>query len=364
MKILISGYYGFGNMGDEAILKSIIASLRSVKPTIEIIVLSGNVEHTRNTYNVEAINRWNIAKIYATLLKSDGLISGGGSLLQDVTSSRPIVYYTSIMGLAKLARKPVFIYAQGIGPINNTKNQKIASKYLNKCDYITFRDKESIELAKNIGVTKNIHLVADPVMGLSIDDYKSKLYDYNINKKYITVSVRDWNKATVDYLQKIAKACDKIIDSKIDVIFIPMHGEEDYNTSKKVMDMMSKKAKIFPYNTSIEEKILCIKHSKLMIGMRLHALIFAATVKTPMIGISYDPKIDSFLSGIDQKCIGNVYEEWDIEGLVQASLDIINNPSESIKKLESESEYMKNSSIATAKLSIDLFENRGVFKDV
>ena len=90
MRILISGYYGFNNAGDEAILKSIIIALRDVNPTIDIVVLSNDVEHTKKTYNVDAINRWNIFKIYSELRKSDGLISGGGSLLQDVTSSRPI----------------------------------------------------------------------------------------------------------------------------------------------------------------------------------------------------------------------------------------------------------------------------------
>ena len=118
MRVLISGYYGFHNIGDEAILKSIITALRQEKPDIKITVLSNDIEHTKNTYNVDAINRWNVAKIYLELLKSDGLISGGGSLLQDVTSSRPITYYTAIMKLAKLARKPVFIYAQGVGPIS------------------------------------------------------------------------------------------------------------------------------------------------------------------------------------------------------------------------------------------------------
>lgn len=362
MRVLISGYYGFNNMGDEAILKSIITSLRSVDPSIEITVLSGNVSHTKSTYNVNAINRWNLAKIYIELMKSDGLISGGGSLLQDATSSRPIIYYTSIIGLAKLARKPVFIYAQGIGPISSDKNKKIASKYLNKANYITLRDKESIDFAKSIGVSKNIDLVADPVMGFSIDGYESPICNEYKSRNYITVSVRDWDKATVDYLKNTALACDEIAKSGIDVVFIPMHGEDDYKTSQQVIDMMKEKAHIFEYDTSIEEKILCIKYSKLMIGMRLHALIFAATVKTPMIGISYDPKIDSFLSSVKQPCIGQVYKDWNPKKLADTALEIIYNPKEEIDMLQKKSDELKDSSIQTAKLSVELFKNKGVVK--
>ncbi len=116
MRVVISGYYGYHNVGDEAILKSIITALRSQDANIEIVVLSNDIEYTKKTYNVEAINRWNILQIYNELRKSDGLISGGGSLLQDATSNRPIKYYTFIMKIAKFAKKPVFIYAQGIGP--------------------------------------------------------------------------------------------------------------------------------------------------------------------------------------------------------------------------------------------------------
>jgi len=355
MRVLISGYYGFHNIGDEAILKSIITSLREEKPDIKITVLSNDIEHTKNTYNVDAINRWNVAKIYLELLKSDGLISGGGSLLQDVTSSRPITYYTAIMKFAKLARKPVFIYAQGVGPIREDKNKKAVEKILNKVNYITLRDKESLDLVKSIGVTKDIEIVPDPVMGFNIDGFKSNICDKYNGLKYITVSVRDWNKATINFLEKVAKSCDEIVASGTSVVFIPMHGEHDYKTSKKVVDMMKEKAEIFDYDASIEDKILCIKNSKLMIGMRLHALIFAATVNTPMIGISYDPKIDSFLNIVNQPCIGSVDDNWNPNDLSNKSIKIIDNSIEIRNNLKINVDKLVNESRLTAKKAIEIF---------
>ena len=67
MKVLISGYYGFYNIGDEAILKSIIEALRNEDPNIDIVVLSNDVEYTKNTYKVNAINRWKLNEIYKEL---------------------------------------------------------------------------------------------------------------------------------------------------------------------------------------------------------------------------------------------------------------------------------------------------------
>ncbi|GAA0866118.1 polysaccharide pyruvyl transferase CsaB [Paraclostridium tenue] len=356
MRVLVSGYYGFNNAGDEAILKSIIIALREVNPTIDIVVLSNDIEHTKKTYNVDAINRWNIFKIYNELRKSDGLISGGGSLLQDVTSSRPVLYYTTIMRLAKLAKKPTFIYAQGVGPINNERSKRIINKVLNNVEYITLRDNESLKLLNEIGVRKPISIVPDPVMGFNIKDFnknKSKQ-----DKESITISVRDWDKCDESFLEKVAIVCDKIVESNKKVIFVPMHGEHDYKTSKKVLDMMKQEANILDHNLDIEDKILYIKESKLMIGMRLHALIFAATVNTPMIGISYDPKIESFLKLVKQPCIGSVEEKWSSESLLKLSLDMLENNEKLKAELNQSSSELIKLSKSTANKAIDIFNKK------
>lgn len=356
MRILISGYYGFNNAGDEAILKSIIIALRDVNPTIDIVVLSNDVEHTKKTYNVDAINRWNIFKIYSELRKSDGLISGGGSLLQDVTSSRPILYYTTIIRLAKLAKKPTFIYAQGVGPINKEKSKKIINKVLNNVEYITLRDNESLKLLNEIGVNKPITIVPDPVMGLNITRLnKNKTRQ---EKDYITVSVRDWDKCDESFLEKVAIVCDKIVESNKKVIFVPMHGEHDYKTSKKVLYMMKQEANVLDHKLDIEDKILYIKESKLMIGMRLHALIFAATVNTPMIGISYDPKIESFLKLVKQPCIGSVEEKWSSESLLKLSLNMIENYETLKEELNQNSSELIKLSKSTANKAIDILNKK------
>ncbi len=141
-------------------------------------------------------------------------------------------------------------------------------------------------------------------------------------------------------------------------MFLPMHGEHDYETSKKILDMMNNDCDIFPHESSIEEKILCIKKSKLMIGMRLHALIFAASVNTPMIGISYDPKIDSFLKLVQQECIGDVDANWTDLDLVKESMSILNNLSEEKEKLSKQSDSLKSSAKKTAQIAINIFKGK------
>ena len=358
MKVLISGYYGFYNIGDEAILKSIIEALRNEDPNIDIVVLSNDVEYTKNTYKVNAINRWKLNEIYKELLKCDGLISGGGSLFQDVTSSRSILYYTGIIWLAKLAKKPIFIYAQGVGPIEKKNNRKIVGRFFNKVDYITLRDKESKVLLNSIGVRKDIDIVPDPVMGFNIENYEFELPKYYRNDDYITVSIRDWKKNNSEFQKNIALTCDKIVESGINVVFVPMHGKYDETVSKQVASLMRHNSTVLSKDLTMEEKMMYIKGSKLMIGMRLHALIFAATVGTPMIGISYDPKIDSYLNLIEQPSIGNVDTEWSPLELTNMALDIISNYD--IEKIILGKKTFKLKSLApdTAKKALETFRRK------
>ncbi|MEF9991799.1 MAG: polysaccharide pyruvyl transferase CsaB [Peptostreptococcaceae bacterium] len=351
MKLVISGYYGFDNLGDEAILQSIIMALKEADENIEITVLSNNPIKTQQNYKVNAINRWSIKKIYKEIKLSDGLISGGGSLLQDVTSSRSIFYYIFIIGIANLVDKPIFIYAQGIGPINKRLNKKIVKFFLNKAQYITLRDEESSKLIKSIGVNTKIDIVPDPVMGLDISNSDLKCKKNN----YIIISIRDWG-VKKSYLNQIAMSCNAIIKEGIDIKLLPMHGKLDEGVSKQLAEMIEYEVEVLSYEMKMDEKLKYVSKAKLMIGMRLHALIFAGNVGTPMIGISYDPKIDSYLKLVDQPCIGNINDGIDSYELTQKSLQIVSNYDSIREKLEQNTSKLKSTAKLTAIKAINTFK--------
>jgi polysaccharide pyruvyl transferase CsaB len=308
MNIVISGYYGFDNVGDEAILFSIIQAFREIDPNINITVLSNNPDHTANEYGVKAVNRWNLRQIFSAIKEADGLVSGGGSLLQDETGPKSVPYYTGVMKIAQLLGKPVFIYAQGMGPLNKTISRKIVKAVLQKTR-ITVRDEESKALLQSIGLSNDIQIVPDPVLGMKVSLKESEWWKkQSFSEKVVSVSVRDWPAAS-DYKQQIAMALDHLVKEGVDVVFIPMHGHHDDETSREVGRLMKEKYYIFPYNASIEEKVKAIAHSDVLLGMRLHALIFAAISNTPFAALSYDPKIDSFAKISNQPVIGHVNDK-------------------------------------------------------
>lgn len=330
MKLVLSGYYGFDNCGDEAILLAIIQALKAEKEEVEICVLSNNPDETKRQYDVQAVNRWDWKVVTETVRNCDGLISGGGSLLQDETGWKTPAYYCGVMLLAKFFRKPFFIYSQGVGPLNGKFSRLLVSQTLGFARLITVRDEESKHLLVELGVDRNILVTPDPVMGLREEEINNK--DYGGLEKwllevgvdgggdeFVAVSVRPW-KEEKRCLEELAKGLVELVKEGRNVVFVPMHGQEDFDCSREVLKLMTLpggesgtegKVAIAPFDLSVVEKIRLISKSRLVVGMRLHALIFAAFKKVPFLAISYDPKIDAFASLCGQRVIGNVTkEDW------------------------------------------------------
>lgn len=125
--VVLSGYYGFGNSGDDALLYAITDSLREVMPDVRVCVLSAKAKEMRKVYGVDCAARFNPFAVRRALKSAKMLISGGGSLIQDVTSSKSLVYYLSVMRYAARYGDKVYVYANGIGPLKE-KNYARAAK--------------------------------------------------------------------------------------------------------------------------------------------------------------------------------------------------------------------------------------------
>ena len=173
---------------------------------------------------------------------------------------------------------------------------------------------------------------------------------------YVAVSVRDWP-SEVDFKAKVAAALDLLAAHGLLIMFIPMHGEHDVKASKDVAALMSSDSTIAPGDLSIEEKIAVIGGSKLLIGQRLHSLIFAAIEHIPFIALSYDPKIDAFAEIVAQPVIGHVErDDWDGERLAACAVDILDNYEEKLASLRSLIDPLQASAENTAQMALDAFK--------
>ncbi len=238
---------------------------------------------------------------------SDLLISGGGSLLQDVTSWKSMMYYLSIIGMGIFFRKKVFLYSQGIGPVRYHWGRWILRTVMNHVDAITVRDSESKFFLEQLGVKNRIYYTADAVLSLSPvpHDIGREILRKNhipTNKKLIGISIRRWMNTEV-WTKQLKNYIIKINGKEeYNFVFIPMQFPEDYKTAKEFCDKIPHTF-ILSHSYGTEELMSLIGNLDLLIGIRLHALIFAALMHVPFIGISYDPKIDSFLQAVNEKAI-------------------------------------------------------------
>lgn len=312
---VISGYYGFNNSGDDTLLMAMIKTLKMHDESLRILVLSKNPAQTKKLYNVDSVNRINIFKIASIFKKSKVLLSGGGSLVQDVTSTKSIWYYLSLIKYASSKNMNVYVYANGIGPIIKEKNMRLAKSALSKSDLITLRENDSKILLESIGIkdVKTI-ITADPAFTLECakdDKISNILHSQDIEcsngrhdfadrltkNKILGVSVRNWKKVSSDFADLLSQRIESICKKHGFVpFFVPMQFPADYEFSKRVLGKMSINGYILKKQHHGSEIMGLIKKCDVMMAMRLHALIYSTNVCVPVFGIVYDPKVESFLN--------------------------------------------------------------------
>ncbi len=311
MKIALSGYYGFDNAGDEALLAAITSSIKRLQSDAEFVVFSGSPSKTSTLHGFRAVYYKNPWTVIRELRSADLLISGGGSIFQDITSPFSLPYYISVVALAKLLRKPVVFYAQGVGPINRPFSKFLMRLVGNRVDLITLRDIASSQLLLEMGITRPpLSVTADPVFSLQPEErdrnrIERLLRAYQIvNQPLVGVAVRQW-KALEGYQPNLARLLDQLATRGFKIVFLAMSYPDDIVESKRVADLMTHEPVIVDEHLMSQEHLALIDQLQLMIAMRLHALIFAANRGIPFAGISYDPKVESFLKSFGLEPLAN-----------------------------------------------------------
>jgi polysaccharide pyruvyl transferase CsaB len=310
MKVLISGYYGFGNVGDEAVLQSIIQGLKKNDLAVDITVLSAAPKITAELNQVKSIFRYNAYKVLQALVGCDVFISGGGTLFQNSTSNFSFFYYIKLVILAKLLRKKVAVFGQGFGPLTGKFNHGLASFALNRVDIITLRDQIAFDRLRELGVTNpNMHVTADPTLllptpGLDLGRRLLSLEAISLDKPLLGISVRNLpGKKEEKLYQSLAGAIDWLVQTYgYTPVFILFECPTDMAETSKVLNYMREKANVVFKICRPDEMRSLIANCDLLIAMRLHALIFAAASAVPLLGLSYDPKVTAFMKHIDQPC--------------------------------------------------------------
>ena len=357
----ILGYYGFKNSGDDALLYAMVNSLREINPEININVLSFNPRETARLYKVNSVSRYNLAASRRAIKNSELFILGGGSLIQDVTSTKSIIYYLWMVNRALRMKTPVMLYANGIGPINKPANRRRARKILNRVNLITLRDPASFAELKKLGINRPEAVVtADPVFAAEMrnpENAEHLLKDAGLadGEKFAIFSVRKWQDSSEDFDETFAAMADYVAEKHgLTPVFLPLHYPYDASLSRSIIKKMKNRALFISGRTDIPTTLSIVDKSSFSVSVRLHMLIYAALAGAPSVGIAYDPKVAGFQESIGQPFINpSDFKAGSYEKLIDEQLE---NSQEISKKILESSQVLKASAKLTARMADELMK--------
>ncbi|OUL27632.1 polysaccharide pyruvyl transferase CsaB [Nostoc sp. 106C] len=291
MRALLSGYYGKGNGGDEALLATL---LQMLPPHVTPVVLSGNPDQTRDRYGVESHNRMAVSAVLQALRSCDAFIWGGGSLIQDVTSAINPFYYGGLMTLAQKMGLKTVAWAQGIGPLKRRQTRWLARQTFASCTKVSVRDRASAALLSDWQIP--CLLAPDPVWALESKPVPG-LWDLPAPR--IAVTLRSHPQLTETRLANLTRAlADFQKATQTFILLLPFQKSEDLEIASAIQPQLK--------NVS---HIMCLEDPQLLkgvyrgvemvIGMRLHSLIMAAAEGCRCFALSYDPKVNRLMEDLE-----------------------------------------------------------------
>jgi polysaccharide pyruvyl transferase CsaB len=316
LRIGISGSYGGMNLGDEAILDGILNQLRATVPA-DITVFSRNPSDTmarHQTEHVVAVRQLTRKEITPEVQKLDILILGGGGILYDQDAET----YLREVFIAQQFKIPVAIYAISAGPLTRPAAREAVKLALNAAAVITVRDRQGYRLLEDVGVTRDIHLTADPALLLEPEELaieRLKAEGVQFDRHLVGFSVREPGPAAPDidpedYYALLANAADFVVERlDADVVFVPMEATDVRHSHAVVAHMKNaERSEILKRQYSPEQILDLVGRFEFVVGMRLHFLIFAALRGTPFTALPYASKVMGLLDdlGIETPPLGSI----------------------------------------------------------
>lgn len=299
-RVLLCGYYGEHNLGDDALLEALIQQLPAA---MEPVVTARDQAQVQRRHGVATTDRRRLASVLTALGRCDALVLGGGSLLQDATSFTSLLYYAALIAAARVKGKPVGLWAQGLGPLRRRRSRALVRQLLRMATAISWRDEASASLAAELvaGRGATSLLGSDPVWGLPPRRWLGR-------GGPIVVCWRPTPLLQGQRWKPYLKALDSLSSSgDRPVHWLPFHGDQDLSLYDELRSQGLISAGLQGRSLQLrvddpDEALDRFSGAGLVLAMRLHALILAALAGAPVAALSYDPKVSAAAAGLGCPC--------------------------------------------------------------
>lgn len=309
--LLLAGYFGHDNAGDEALFESMVDRFRELEPTVQISALTSGTT-TAERLGVRSVPRKHVPSVWQAMRSCDAFVLGGGGLFQDSTGRGSVIYYGGLLAMATAARRPSAIFCQGYGPVNGRTSRWLTRQAFRLPKIVTLRDEESVAELRALGVpSRRLHLTADPALlmkplpteemrpileaeGLLAELGRSELPDGRLSEAgpLVVVTVRPWPTLSLEILAEALATFRQT--TKARYLLVPFQPERDLEPSLRLAQLLGGEAKVIERELTPKAITGLLACSDMVIGMRLHSLILATVQNPPLFGLSYDPKVERF----------------------------------------------------------------------
>ncbi|MBQ7567224.1 polysaccharide pyruvyl transferase CsaB [bacterium] len=296
-RLLFSGYFGFGNTGDEAIIEALCQEVRRQDAEAELSVLLDNRDLAERL-GVTAYPRRCLRSVVKALHSCDMLVSGGGGLIQDTTGLGSVVYYLGVIALARLLGRPAFMMCQGFGPLRRKLSRALARFLLPCATASAWRDEQSLSEVRGLTPKLKAELSADPALLLTpvgADELAPVMQSCSLRSPYIVVALRRWPGLRLD---EVAAILRQTLETAADMqlAILPFQESQDSGLAEELEQRLADCGGRVHLLRGLQPRQILgvIGGAEWVLAMRLHALIFSASQGVPFMGIAYDPKVASF----------------------------------------------------------------------
>ena len=287
--LLLCGYYGENNLGDDALL---LVLLQQIPAGFSLLITANDQEALRALAPMaDGVPRRSLGSVLAAVGRADALILGGGSLLQDSTSLRSLIYYLLLIVTARIQRRPILLWGQGLGPLNRPTSRWLVRQVLPLCTAASWRDRISLERSRRWAPRLPAQMAPDPVWQMPPQSWSGGVS--------IVVCWRPTSLLDDSGWSVLLSALDDLAEQlQAPVRWLAFHQHQDavlFDALKErgliPASLAARSSTIVP--RSVETVFATVRKARLVVPMRLHALILARLTGCPMAALSYDPKVEA-----------------------------------------------------------------------
>lgn len=310
-RVVLAGWYGAANLGDELLLKVIAGWVREAGGTP--IAISTHPDYTTATMGIEAVGYGDLPAIAEALAGADLFALGGGGLFQDYNEfdvaslarfpAWNVSQYAQFLFLADELGVPAIALAQGVGPLRGGEGRQVAADVFGRALGVSVRDADSARLLCEIGLQREPIVAPDPAWSwrpaagraISLRERYPMLED----RPVLAMILRDWP-FDPGWEAACVAALREAIPPNWGVLWLDFHrppnaAETGFSevAQRVVAQLGSRHVHVVWDGATVDEAAELLGQCDACVAMRLHGVLLAVAGGLPVVAIEYDGKVTS-----------------------------------------------------------------------